>query len=118
MTFKLPSLKRKCNADKSLVCHGLPPFQWGNLRGKEEPIGHGSFGLVFVARNGHGEKVVIKKLLSEDNQEKHLLIKEAKILHGTNSEQIVKFKAACIELCAMMLEKFCCLPSLLSAAQQ
>ena len=72
MTFKLPSLKGKFNADKSLVCYGLPPFQWANLRES------GSFGLVFVARNGHGEKVVIKKLLSEDDQAKRLFIKEAK----------------------------------------
>ena len=26
--------------------------------------------MVFVARNGHGEKVTIKKLLSKDDQEK------------------------------------------------
>ena len=59
MTLKLPSLKGKCNADKSLVCHGLPLFkEWGNLREKEEPIGRGSSGLVFVTRNAHGEKVV------------------------------------------------------------
>ena len=50
MTFKLPSLKGKSNADKSLVSHGLPLFQWGNLQEKEEPIGRGSFGLVFVAK--------------------------------------------------------------------
>ena len=57
--------------------HGLPLFQWGNLREKEDPIGRGTFGLVFVARNGHGEKVVIKKLLSEDDVAyflKHFLI--------------------------------------------
>ena len=103
--FKLPSpVKGKSNANKSLLCHGLPLFQWGNLREKEEVIGRGSFGLVFVARNGHGEKVVIKKLLSEDDQEKRLFIKEVKILHGVNSEHIVKFKAACMEPYAMMLE--------------
>ena len=70
MTFKLPSLNRNSNANKSLVCHDLPLFQWGNLREKEEAIGRGSFGLTFVARNGHGEKVAIKKLLSEDDQGK------------------------------------------------
>ena len=103
--FKLPSpVKGKSNANKSLLCHGLPLFQWGNLREKEEVIGRGSFGLVFVARNGHGEKVVIKKLLSEDDQEKRLFIKEVKILHGVYSEHIVKFKAACMEPYAMMLE--------------
>ena len=103
MTFKLSALKGKPNADKSLVCHGLPLFQWGNLREKEEPIGRGSFGLVIIARNGNGEKVVIKKPLSEDDQEKRLFIKEAKILHGINSEHIVKFKAVCMEPCAMIL---------------
>ena len=62
--------------------------------------------MVFVARNGHYEKVVIKKPLSEDDQEKRLFIKEAKILHGIDSEHIVKFKAACMEPCAIMLEYF------------
>ena len=104
MTFKLPSLKRNSNANKPLVCHDLPLFQWGNLREKEEAIGRGSFGLTFVARNGHGEKVAIKKLLSEDDRGKSRFIKEEKIIHGINSEHIVKFKAACMESCAMMCE--------------
>ena len=57
--FKLLSLKGKSNADKTLVCHGLPLFkEWGNLREKEEPIGCGSFALVVVTRNANGEKVV------------------------------------------------------------
>ena len=103
MTFKLPFLKGKSYADKSLGCHGLFRFRW-DLREKEDPISRRTFGLVFVARNRHGEKVVIKMLLSEDDQEKHLSIKEAKILHGIDSESIVKFKAACMELCAIMLE--------------
>ena len=55
----------------------------GGICGEErEAIGRGSFGLVLVARNGHGEKVVIKKLLSKDNREKCLFLKEAKILHA------------------------------------
>lgn len=37
-------------------------------------IGHGSFGLFFV-ENVNSEKVVIKKLLSEDDQENRLFIK-------------------------------------------
>ena len=60
--------------------------------------------MVFVAKNGHGEKVVKKKLLSEDDQEKRLFIKEAKIIHGINSEHIVKFRAACMEPRTMMQE--------------
>ena len=97
MTFKLPSLKGKSNAD--MVCH----YFSGEIC-RKKPIGRGSFGLVFVARNGHGEKVVNKKLLSEDDQEKRLFIKEAKILHGIDSEHIIKFKAACMGPCAIMLE--------------
>ena len=65
MAFKLPFLKGKCNSDGSLDCHGLPLFEWKQLRDKEEAIGRGSYGLVFVARN-NSEKVVIKKLLGED----------------------------------------------------
>ena len=65
---------------------------------KEEAIGRGSYGLVFVARS-NSEKVVIK-----DEKEKRLFLKEAKILHGIKSEDNVKFKAVCMEPCAMMLE--------------
>ena len=43
----------------------------------------------YFAKNWHGEKVVIKKLLSEDDQEKHLFIKEAKILHHINSAMML-----------------------------
>ena len=103
MAFKLPFLKGKCNSDGSLDCHGLPLFEWKQLRDKEEAIGRGSYGLVFVARN-NSEKVVIKKLLVEDKKEKRLFLKEAKILHGNKSEHIVRFQAVCMEPCAMMLE--------------
>ena len=58
---------------------------------------------VFVARNNF-EKVVIKKLLGEDEKEKSLFLKEAKILHVIKSEHKVKFKAVCMELFATMLE--------------
>ena len=46
------------------------------MQDKEEAIGRGSFSVVFVAR-ANGEKVVIKKLLSEDEQEQPLFLKEA-----------------------------------------
>ena len=51
--------------------------------------------MVFVARK-NSEKVVIKKLLNEDDQEKRLFIKEGKMFHGVKNEHIVKFKAVCI----------------------
>ena len=103
MAFKLPFLKGKCNSDGSLNCHSLPLFAWEQLRDKEEAIGRGSCDLIFVARNNF-EKVVIKKLLGEDEKEKSLFLKEAKILHVIKSEHKVKFKAVCMELFATMLE--------------
>ena len=87
------SLHRVRYLKKSLVCLAL--IDWEKLRDKEEAINCPFFGLVFVARN-NGEKVVIKKLFSEEDQEKHLFIKEAKILHGIKNEHIVKFTAVCI----------------------
>ena len=90
MAFKLPSLKGRVNSNRSLVSHGLPLFDWIQLQNKEEAIGRGSFGLVFVA-GANGEKVVVKKLLSEDEQEQRLFLKEAKILHGIKSEHVVQF---------------------------
>ena len=49
--------------------------------------------LVFVARASR-EKVVMKKLFSEDEKEKRLFLKEAKILHGKKSEQSLKRHAS------------------------
>ena len=92
---KLPSLRGKLNSNESLVCHVLPLFEWEKLRDKEDATGHRSFGLLSVARN-NSEKVIIKKLLSKDDQEKRLFIQEAKMLHGIKSEHVVKFKAVCI----------------------
>ena len=104
MSFKLPSLKGRVNSNRSLVSHGLPLFDWIQLQDKEEAIGRGCFGLVFVPRD-NGKKVIVKKLLSEDKQEQRLFLKKAEILHGIKSEH-VKFQPACTNPCAMMLEYF------------
>jgi len=64
-------------------------------------------GLVFVATAANNEKVVTTKLISDEDNEKRLFLKEAKILQGVRSEHVVKFKAACLEPCAMMLEYLC-----------
>ena len=68
MALKLPSLTGRRNSNRSLVSHGLPLLDWIQLQNKEEVIGHGTFGLTFVAR-ANAEKVVVKELLSEDDQE-------------------------------------------------
>ena len=44
--------------------------------------------MVFVARS-NSEKVVIKKLLGEDEKEKRLFLEEAKIPQGIKSEHTV-----------------------------
>ena len=54
---------------------------------------------MFVARNNSD-----KKLSGEEEKEKRLFLKDAKTLHGIKSEHIVKFKTACMEPCAIMLE--------------
>ena len=95
MAFKLPSLRGKCNSDKSQVCLGLPLFEWEKLRDKEDAIGRGSFGLVFVPRT-NSEKVVIKKLVSEDDQEKRLFMKRSKKRFMGLSEHIFKFTESCM----------------------
>ena len=52
MAFKLPSLYGRVSSDKSLNREGLPLFDWHHLKDKEDAIGRGSFGLVFVATAG------------------------------------------------------------------
>ena len=58
----MPSLRGKCNSDKSQVCLGLPLFEWEKLRDKEDSIGRGSFGLVFVPRNSSKVFSLLSKL--------------------------------------------------------
>ena len=78
-------------------------FSWDELSEKEE-IGRGSFGSVFSAKRRSGEVVVVKKLLREHEREKHLFLKEARILNSVSSEHIVQLKAVCPTPVAMMLE--------------
>lgn len=69
MTFNFPSLRGRVIPTPLEIDPGLPLFRWSDLHEKEEPIGRGTFGLVFVARRG-SEKVVVKKLLGDDDQER------------------------------------------------
>lgn len=82
-------------------------FKWNDLTDKEDPIGRGTFGSVFVAnRQGSSKKIVVKKILSKDHYEQCLFLKEAKILRSINNEH-VRLKAACVNPCAIMLEYVC-----------
>ena len=81
----------KSNASKSLS--GLSRF---SSISKREFAGKKGYWLQiswfgFFARNGHGEKVVLKMLLSEDDQEKCVFYQRSKILRGMNSKHIVNF---------------------------
>ena len=117
MAFKLPSLKLKKRVQSSPALQDLPTFKWSDLSDKEE-IGRGSFGSVFVAKyaptskdtgggEGIGGLVVIKKLLGTEKEDKRLFLKEAKILHGLKSTNVVQFKAFCEKPSAIMLEHVC-----------
>ena len=117
MAFKLPSLKLTKRAQSSPALHDLPTFKWSDLSDNEE-IGRGSFGSVFVAKyaptskdtgdgEGIGGLVVIKKLLGTEEDDKRLFLKEAKILHGLKSTNVVQFKAFCEKPSAIMLEHVC-----------
>ena len=52
MSLGLPSLKPSmgANALQSLLGADFPVFNWSELFEKEDPIGHGRFGSVFVAK--------------------------------------------------------------------
>ncbi|KAL9973133.1 hypothetical protein ACROYT_G019550 [Oculina patagonica] len=77
-------------------------FDWGLLQDKEETRPWLLWiGFCGKSEGGEGRD---KEILSDENTEKRLFLKEAKILQGITSEHVVKFKAACIEPCAMMLE--------------
>ena len=47
----------KGSAMQTLVFHGLPLFQWRNMREKEEAIGHMSFDLDFLPGMGIATKL-------------------------------------------------------------
>ena len=59
-SFRAPTLVRKLKKS-----HGLPSLDWNLLRNEKE-IASGSFGTVYLAKYGHGErKVIVKKLKGE-----------------------------------------------------
>ncbi|XP_020911319.1 receptor-interacting serine/threonine-protein kinase 1 [Exaiptasia diaphana] len=110
--FKLPSIPKmpvsmtNQNSDEIEYNHLLgkefPRFSWGDIE-HGMSIGQGSFGAVSLCEH-KGQKVVIKKLLSEDKSEKDIIVKEARLLHEIKSSFIVKLEGICLSPCALMLE--------------
>ena len=107
MAFKFPVLK-----PKTIDCSGLPLYDFKCFTNKEI-IGKGAYGAVFTANfmaaAGQGgmaaaEKVVVKKILSEDILDKKTFIKEARILQELKHSNIVEFKGICNSPFALILE--------------
>lgn len=89
IAFKLPSLKGKFNSGKSLVCYEwFATIRIGEVARQIRDHQPQTLFILFFVTGSNGEKVVIKKLLGEDDQEKRLFIREAKILHWIKSEHI------------------------------
>ena len=80
----------------------------------KEIIGNGAYGAVFTtdvpfaSKNGEAnatvEKVVVKKMLSDDVLDKKTFIKEARILQRLKHPNIVDFKGICNNPFALVLE--------------
>ena len=103
MAFKLPLVKPRTTVD----CSGLPVYDFSKLFNKEE-IGKGTYGAVFTADypfTKGPEKVVVKKMLGEDLQDKKTFVKEARILEGLKHQNIVRFKGICNNPFALVLER-------------
>ena len=71
-------------------------------------VGQGSFGVVFKAKSKvHGcvsEKMFVKKLLLEGEEDQKEFIKEARMLHHIKRNNVENFKALCQLPYAIMLE--------------
>lgn len=103
MAFKLPSFRLLQRSKPSSPLNDFPQFSWNELTNKEE-IGRGSFGCVFTAKTSDGESVVVKKLLQQQERERRLFLKEARILKSLHHKNIVEKKAICENPLAIMLE--------------
>ena len=81
----------------------LPIFSYKNLVDKEE-IGVGAFAVVFTAKLPDKSKVVVKKLISADEETKKSLIKEARLLQNLRHANVVEFKGICTDQLSLLLE--------------
>ena len=81
----------------------LPIFSYKNLVDKEE-IGVGAFAVVFTAKLPDKSKVVVKKLISGDEESKKSLVKEARLLQNLRHANVVEFKGICTDQLSLLLE--------------
>ena len=101
---KCHSSETWCGQTKSdLDFRELPIFSYKNLIDKEE-IGVGAFAVVFTAKLPEKSKVVVKKLISADEETKKSLIKEARLLQNLRHANVVEFKGICTDQLSLLLE--------------
>ena len=81
----------------------LPIFSYKNLVDEEE-IGVGAFAVIFTAKLPDKSKVVVKKLISADEETKKSLIKEARLLQNLRHANVVEFKGICTDQLSLLLE--------------
>ena len=107
MAFKVPVVK-----PKTVNCSGIHLFDFSKFVNKEE-IGKGAYGAVFTADfpthsvDKRPEKVIVKKILGEDLQDKKNFVKEGKILQALKHANVVHFKGICKNPFALVLEHLC-----------
>ena len=93
MAFKLPYFIKKAIVNKVT---DLPQF-WNEDRKEIEIITRSSFGVIVKAKHPvHGyvsDTVVVKKLPEDSVDDQQEFIKEARMLHSLQHENIVSFKA-------------------------
>ena len=94
---------------KSVDCSDLPLFDFEKFSNKES-IENGGYGAVFTADfHPHGVgnpavKLVVKKMLGEDLEDKKNFVKEARILQELEHPNIVHFEEICSTPLALVLE--------------
>ena len=91
MPFKIPSIPASAINQKSIEYGNLPCFTYSEFRNFEE-IGRGAFGAVFAAEDANGNKVVVKKLLNDDQHNQFM--KETRILLSIKHENVVEASAS------------------------
>ena len=107
MAFKLPYFTKKGIANKVT---DLPQFRNEDLK-EIGIVGRGSFGVVVktkhLVRGYMSDTVLVKKLLEDSIDDQQEFIKEARMLHSVQHENVVSFKAFCQRPCGIMLEYVC-----------
>lgn len=101
MAFKSPLLVPS-NRRAGPLPKGLPIFNHHDVV-ETKVIGRGSFATVSVGKYKH-EEVVLKEMHEIDDDDKDLLIKEARLLKELRNEHVVTFQGISLSPASVMLE--------------